>query len=62
VRLCLGIHLARAEMRVMLDLVLRRLRGLRRVSDPGNRPAGEISHGVARLLVECDERRAETSA
>lgn len=53
--LCLGQHLARAEMQVMLELVLGRLEGLRLVEDPDNVAKG-FFHGFRRLLVQFDRR------
>ena len=55
VHFCLGAHLARAELRTMLNLMLDRLPGLR-LSSPGNvRIQGALQRGPAELRIAFDE-------
>jgi len=57
IRLCLGVHLARAELRVLLDAMLHRLKGLRLAPDPdGPIAVGGKLHGYKRLMIQFDER------
>lgn len=58
VRFCLGVHLARVEMELMLRLMLSRLPGLRLVGDLGGCHLGSTFCGYKQLLVEFDERLA----
>lgn len=54
-RLCIGLWLARAELRVMLDQMLSRLVGLRLVPGSGDEPGG-FFHGYRRLMMQFDQR------
>lgn len=58
VRFCLGVHLARMEMEMMLRLMLARLPGLRLAGEPGSRHVGATFCGYKQLLVQFDERLA----
>jgi cytochrome P450 len=51
---CIGAHLARAEMRVMLDLVLDRLPGLRLVEPEEVVFLGALQRGPAKLRIAFD--------
>lgn len=51
---CLGAHLARAEMRATLDLMLDRLPGLR-LAEPETRIQGALQRGPAELQLAFDE-------
>jgi cytochrome P450 len=51
---CLGAHLARAEMRVMLDLLLARVDGLRLAPDQELVFQGGTGHGLRSLEIEFD--------
>jgi pulcherriminic acid synthase len=54
-RFCLGTHLARAELRVMLDLMLNRLSGLRLVDPRSVRIRGGLQRGPEVLRIAFDE-------
>jgi cytochrome P450 len=54
---CLGAHLARAELRTMLDLVLARLEGLRLAPDQKIIFEGASIHGLRSLDIEFDALR-----
>ena len=59
---CIGAHLARAEMRATLDMMLDRLPGLR-LADPRNvRIQGGMQRGPAALWVEYDDLRPAPAA
>jgi cytochrome P450 len=59
---CIGAHLARAELRATLDLMLDRLPGLRLVEPEGVVFRGALQRGPARLLVAFEEFRPAPAA